>query len=85
MRKPRDYDAELKALTDKAKALREDKLRRLGVLVVHLSGFGVEDEGVALVVAGGDGIARQGSEVRHEVAERGGRVNSDRAISGFSA
>ena len=34
MRKPRDYDAELKALTDKAKALREDKLRRLGELVV---------------------------------------------------
>jgi hypothetical protein len=34
MRKPRDYDAELKALTAKAKALREDKLRRLGELVV---------------------------------------------------
>jgi hypothetical protein len=34
MRKPRDYDAELKALTDKARALREDKLRRLGELVV---------------------------------------------------
>jgi len=34
MRKPRDYDAELKALTGKAKALKEDKLRRLGELVV---------------------------------------------------
>jgi hypothetical protein len=34
VRKPRDYDAELKALTDKAKALKEDKLRRLGELVV---------------------------------------------------
>jgi DNA-binding protein H-NS len=34
MRKPRDYDAELKALTDKARALKEDKLRRLGELVV---------------------------------------------------
>ena len=34
MRKPRDYDAELKALTDKAKALKEDKLRRLGELVI---------------------------------------------------
>ena len=34
MRKPRDYDAELKALTDKAKALKDDKLRRLGELVV---------------------------------------------------
>lgn len=34
MRKPRDYDAELKALTDKAKQLREQKLRRLGELVI---------------------------------------------------
>ncbi len=34
MRKPRDYDAELKALTDKAKQLREQKLRQLGELVV---------------------------------------------------
>lgn len=34
MRKPRDYDAELKALTDKARQLREQKLRQLGELVV---------------------------------------------------
>lgn len=34
MRKPRDYDAELKALTDKARHLREQKLRQLGELVV---------------------------------------------------
>jgi type II secretory pathway component PulK len=33
MRKPRDYDAELKALDDKAKALKERKLRQLGELV----------------------------------------------------
>ncbi|MEP9359079.1 conjugal transfer protein TraD [Sphingomonas sp. KR3-1] len=34
MRKPRDYDAELKALNDKARQLREQKLRQLGELVV---------------------------------------------------
>ncbi len=34
MRKPRDFDTELKALTDKAKQLREQKLRQLGELVV---------------------------------------------------
>lgn len=34
MRKPRDYDAELKALTDKAKLLQDRKLRQLGELVV---------------------------------------------------
>ena len=33
MRKPRDYDSELKALADKAKALRERRVRQLGELV----------------------------------------------------
>jgi hypothetical protein len=34
MRKPRDYDSELKALNDKARQLREQKLRQLGELIV---------------------------------------------------
>jgi hypothetical protein len=34
MRKPRDYDAELKALGDKARQLKERKLRQLGELVI---------------------------------------------------
>ncbi|MGN6850079.1 MAG: conjugal transfer protein TraD [Sphingomicrobium sp.] len=34
MRKPRDYDAELKALDEKAKRLRERKVQQLGELVV---------------------------------------------------
>ena len=34
MRKPRDYDAELKALDSKARALRERKVRQLGELVI---------------------------------------------------
>lgn len=34
MRKPRDYDAELKALTDKAKQLKSRKQCRLGELVM---------------------------------------------------
>lgn len=33
MRKPRDYDSELKALADKAKTLRERRVRQLGELV----------------------------------------------------
>jgi hypothetical protein len=33
MRKPRDFDSELKALTDKAKAIRERRVRQLGELV----------------------------------------------------
>ncbi|CAN5360576.1 hypothetical protein BH10PSE14_BH10PSE14_28910 [soil metagenome] len=34
MRRPRDYDAELKALTDKAKQLKERKVHQLGELVI---------------------------------------------------
>jgi len=33
MRKPRDYDAELKALDEKAKRLKERKVRELGELI----------------------------------------------------
>ena len=34
MRKPKDFDAQLKALAEKAKALKDNKLHRLGELVV---------------------------------------------------
>ncbi len=34
MRKPRDYDSELKALDDKARVLRERKVTQLGELVI---------------------------------------------------
>ena len=34
MRKPRDYDSELKALNDRARALRDRKLVQLGELVI---------------------------------------------------
>lgn len=33
MRKPKDFDSELKALADKAKALKERRVRQLGELV----------------------------------------------------
>jgi DNA-binding protein H-NS len=34
MRRPRDFDAELKALEDKARALKTRKVRQLGELVI---------------------------------------------------
>ena len=34
MRKPRDFDSELKALTDKAKLLKAQKVQQLGELVI---------------------------------------------------
>jgi len=33
MRKPKDYDSELKALADKAKALKDRRVRQLGDLI----------------------------------------------------
>jgi DNA-binding protein H-NS len=44
MRRPRDYDAEMKLLTDKAKALQDRKLRELGQLVMATGadGLGVD-------------------------------------------
>lgn len=44
MRRPRDYDAEMKALADKAKALQDRKLRELGQLVTATGadGLGVD-------------------------------------------
>jgi DNA-binding protein H-NS len=34
MRKPRDYNSELKALSDKARTLKERRVRQLGELVI---------------------------------------------------
>jgi hypothetical protein len=41
MRRPRDYDAEMKLLTDKAKALQDRKLRELGQLVTATGADGL--------------------------------------------
>ena len=37
MRKPRDFDAELKTLGDRARQLKEQRLRQLGELVIATS------------------------------------------------
>jgi len=47
MRKPRDYDAELKALGDKARQLKERKLRQLGELVEASGADGLDAEELA--------------------------------------
>ena len=41
MRRPRDYDAEMKLLADKAKALQDRKLRELGQLVTATGADGL--------------------------------------------
>lgn len=47
MRKPRDFDAELKALSDKAKQLKDRKVVQLGELVVATAADGLSVETLA--------------------------------------
>nr|WP_066825362.1 conjugal transfer protein TraD [Sphingomonas mali] len=53
MRKPRDFDAELKALNDKARQLRDRKRDQLGELVIATGAdaFPVEELAGALIAA----------------------------------
>ena len=55
MRKPRDFDAELQALTDKAKALKTKKQGQLGELVIAIGAdaLSIEQLAGALLVAAG--------------------------------
>ncbi|MGQ3081332.1 MULTISPECIES: conjugal transfer protein TraD [Alphaproteobacteria] len=61
MRKPRDFDAELRALTDKAKALRTRKQGQFGELVIATGAdaLSVEQLAGALLDAVGADAARK--------------------------
>jgi DNA-binding protein H-NS len=47
MRKPRDFDSELKALTDKAKLLKSRKVQQLGELVIATGADVLDAEALA--------------------------------------
>lgn len=51
MRRPHDYDAEMKLLADKAKALQDRKLRELGQLVTATGADGLGADVLAGVLA----------------------------------
>ncbi|MFN3817599.1 conjugal transfer protein TraD [Blastomonas sp.] len=62
MRKPRDYDAELQALNDKAKRLRTRKQTQLGELVIATGADALGTEtlaGVLLAAIGNDDPSRK--------------------------
>lgn len=61
MRKPRDFDAELQALTDKAKALKTKKQGQLGELVIATGAdaLSIEQLAGALLDAVGADAARK--------------------------
>lgn len=52
MRKPRDYDSELKALGDKARRLKERKVQHLGELVVACGADALSPEHLAGALLG---------------------------------
>ena len=64
MRKPRDIDAELKALAEKAKLLKERRVQQLGELVIATGADSVDAEtlaGALLVIAETADAARKES------------------------
>lgn len=52
MRKPRDYGSELKALEEKARGLKERKVRELGALIVACGADGLPLEELAGALLG---------------------------------
>ena len=92
MRKPRDFDAELKALDDKARELKERKVRQLGELVIGTGADALPVEelaGALLLAAEGKGPAREDCRKRgagffQRPARRSAR-GADRGASGRKA
>ncbi len=68
MRKPRDYDAELKALDDKARRLKARKREQLGELVIATGGDALPIEQLAgallLAVDATDASVREAQRAR---------------------
>lgn len=62
MRKPRDFDSELKALADKARQLKERRVQQLGELVIATGADATDAEtlaGALLVIAETDDATRK--------------------------
>ena len=83
MRKPRDIDSELKALADKARALKERRVRQLGELVIATGGDALEPDvlaGALLDAAtSSDNAAKEGWRARGAAFFQGKAGNQGRA------
>ena len=62
MRKPRDYDAELKALDDKARQLRQKRIVQLVELVIACGADGLSPEQLAGALLGLKGVDAKTAE-----------------------
>ena len=64
MRKPRDFDAALRALTDKTKALKENKRQQLGELIIATGADTLDMEtlagGLLAIVEASDNAQKEG-------------------------
>ena len=69
MRKPRDYDSELKALADKAKAIKERRVRQLGELVAATGADALD----------ADMLAEQSAEIARRLDEIEAQAEAARA------
>jgi len=85
MRKPRDYDAELKALTDKARQLKSRKQSQLGELVMATGADDLTIEelaGALLAAVTADRPAREAWRKRGAAFFRGGREDAGSRTGG---
>lgn len=88
MRKPRDYDAELKALDDKAKGLKDRKIRQLGELVAATGADALDMETLAgglLAMVEADDAARKESWRKRGAAFFRGRARRQTRGAGGDA
>ncbi|MGC2776395.1 MAG: conjugal transfer protein TraD [Bradyrhizobium sp.] len=93
MRKPRDFDADLKALEDKARGLKTRKVRQLGELVIATGADTLTAEelaGALIVLAETKEAGRREAWAKRGAAFFQGRARrnapaTDRNINGASA
>jgi len=83
MRKPRDFDAELKALSEKTKQLRERRVHQLGELVIATAAdaLPIEQLAGALLVAAEakEAATKEGWRKRGAAFFQGAKRDGDRA------
>ncbi|WP_198576786.1 conjugal transfer protein TraD [Caulobacter hibisci] len=89
MRKPRDFDAELKSLEDKAKTLKDRKVRQLGELVIATGADALEIETLAgallWITDSGEAARKQAWTKRGAAFFRRGKVEPTPADAAPSA
>ena len=82
MRKPRDFDSELKALTDKSKLLKARKVQQLGELVIATGADTLDVDALAgallVIVENKDGSKKEAWRNRGAAFFRGQSRKTDR-------